>query len=376
MSARHACVVTSAHPIDDVRVRTKIVDSLLQEGWKVSWVGPEVTSHAQDDARSPVIDYSLFKPPSGRAGRLSSSFRIWRAAKRIRDVDWWYSPDPDAIRVATRLAREKGGRSVFDIHEVFHTGHLDRWTFGRRVGWLSRAVRSRVRASCRRSDLVIAVSKSVLEHYAQEGTTSIVVRNCAPINFADTPQETERDPEFLKVMHGKVACGNGSPVVLASLSQMSPAAAVEVVVFEGPEIKSIIERSNLNLSSKVQLTVLDRVPHEQMPSLTANCNLGLIAYQRDLGLESLPNRLFEYMAAGIAVLAPSYSPELRAVVEGEDIGRTCDFERTDEIAEQLEWFATHRNEAHDMGERARSAFLKRHNWEVEFGALLQHLSAV
>jgi glycosyltransferase involved in cell wall biosynthesis len=112
-----------------------------------------------------------------------------------------------------------------------------------------------------------------------------------------------------------------------------------------------------------------------MPDFLARCDVGVIAYGRDLGERSLPNRLFEYMAAGLAVLAPSYAVDIRQIVEEEGIGRTADFEKPEEVAEAMRWFSENRRQTEEMGRLARKAFLERHNWDAEFDRLTEAMGA-
>jgi glycosyltransferase involved in cell wall biosynthesis len=75
------------------------------------------------------------------------------------------------------------------------------------------------------------------------------------------------------------------------------------------------------------------VPLAELLSHTAGADLGAIPY-RNVGLNNYytsPNKLFEYCAAGVPVVASRF-PELVKVVEGLGIGATFDPERPDEIA--------------------------------------------
>jgi glycosyltransferase involved in cell wall biosynthesis len=135
-----------------------------------------------------------------------------------------------------------------------------------------------------------------------------------------------------------------------------------------------IESSGLLTGEPPILALCDRLPHEKIPENLASCHLGLIAYGRAFGMDSLPNRLFEYMAVGLPVLAPSYSEEIRRIVEGEQIGITVDFEDARAVAQAIKWFADNPAARIQMGSRARRAFRARHNWEADFASLLGRMS--
>jgi glycosyltransferase involved in cell wall biosynthesis len=138
-----------------------------------------------------------------------------------------------------------------------------------------------------------------------------------------------------------------------------------------PDLTSRIER--LELGDSVWLH--EAVTHEQMPAVLGKCDVGMVAYGRRLGEDSLPNRLFEYMASGIAILAPTYALEIKRIVEAEDIGLTVDFEQPEEVADAMRWFIEHPQETKAMGARARIAFIERHNWDAEFHRLVAAMAS-
>ena len=37
----HVCILTTGHPVDDVRLRRKLAESLVRDGVQVTWVGPD-----------------------------------------------------------------------------------------------------------------------------------------------------------------------------------------------------------------------------------------------------------------------------------------------------------------------------------------------
>lgn len=74
-----------------------------------------------------------------------------------------------------------------------------------------------------------------------------------------------------------------------------------------------------------KVTILGRKPYAELMQYTAVCDIGL-TLDRDTNLNyrfSLPNKVFDYIRAGIAVLATNL-PEVSAVVNGRGVGMTID----------------------------------------------------
>lgn len=373
---KHVCVVTSAHPFDDVRVASRIATTILEAGYRISWVGPDVTLSADREVRLPGVEYRLFPAGRGRADRLRGSTRAAKLARDVHDVDWWYTPDPDMAAKLPGLARRNGGATLFDVHESYHGGLLERWFPGGRPPAIVRELmRRRIAATCRKVDLVIGVSGSVLEPYCRRQPNHVVVRNLAPSWFAPEQANAGGPSRRMRFMHGKLSAGNGTLQVASGLCELSAESQTraQVVMLEVASTPFETRRRVASLEPRLvedTITVLPGVPHEQMAGLMATCSVGLIAYQRDLGHESLPNRLFEYMAAGMALIAPSYSPEIVKILEAEKIGLTADFEVPGDIARAIAWCVDHPDEVVEMGARARAAYLASFSWDREAERLI------
>lgn len=257
---------------------------------------------------------------------------------------------------------------------------------GLKLNILRELIRRWVSRTCRRSDLVIGVSESVMKPYVDEARRGIVVRNCAPQWFGDAPLEgvvTDDENELLRVMHGKAIPTNGTPRVLDTLEALSEPLATRLRVHmtrsvggvDSPFVRSVEQRLGQMTNGRV-VDLVPGIPHGEMPALLRAHDVGMVAYGRDLGVDSLPNRLFEYMAAGLAILAPEYAVEINRIVTDESIGLLADFEDPADVAAKIGWLIEHPEEVHAMGERARGAFLRTYNWDSEFAGLLETMKAI
>jgi glycosyltransferase involved in cell wall biosynthesis len=115
------------------------------------------------------------------------------------------------------------------------------------------------------------------------------------------------------------------------------------------------------------------MPFTEMISRMLQCHAGLIAYGRDLGVDSLPNRIFEYMAMGLPVIVPFYSTEMNNILSHEKCGLTTDTEDPVQLAASIDYLVRNPEISDEMGKRGRMAFLERHNWEREIEPLIRYL---
>lgn len=377
----HICILTTAHPIDDVRVNHKFASAFCIAGFRVSWVGPGHAFFDSKHCNSDDIQFILTPPNRGRFDRLFASSQLRRSAKSIKDVSVYYVPDPDAVPVALTLARQNGAKVIFDIHEVYHGALLDRWLMGWRLPLIRNYLRQHIKRMCSKCNLVIGVSDAVLAPYISHDKNSMVVRSCAPAWFAqgESADVCSSQRSSFNIIHGKCDLSRGTMKVVEAASILnSQVNDLRIVMFKSSQNPKDAD-SNILLSRiqelKLSNVIVMRpgVSMKAMPNILQTCDVGLIAYGRDLGVDSLPNRLFEYMAAGLAIIAPTYAREIAKIINAEKCGVLVDFENPAEIAQAMIKLRKEPQMCREMGKRAREAFLQRHNWETEVCPVIERI---
>jgi glycosyltransferase involved in cell wall biosynthesis len=127
------------------------------------------------------------------------------------------------------------------------------------------------------------------------------------------------------------------------------------------EIAQLIKAENLN--DKVQL--LGEIPLEKLHGYTQQADLGL-SLEEDKGLNyhfALPNKLFNYIQAGIPVLV-SYLPEMRNLVNQYQIGGVIEIHESKHIAEKISVMLNDNEKMEIWSNNAKKA-ARELNWEKE-----------
>lgn len=377
----HVCILTTAHAVDDVRVNSKFAHAFREAGFRVSWVGPGHAFFDETDYNRDDIQFLLAPPIHSHLDRLLAVRRIRNLAASVTNVDVYYAPDPDSSPLALHLARQNGAKVIFDIHEIYHGTLLDRWLLGRRFPLIRNYVRQRIAKTCSRCDLVVGVSEAVLSPYVTPGTRHMVVRSCAPAWFAQGPasEVCGENQSTLTIMHGKGDLQRGTLQVMEALGKVArEISGLRVIIFTQGDatndpVTQIIKSRAHDLGIPDVVDLRKGITMQQMPAVLRSCDVGLIAYGRGLGVDSLPNRLFEYMAVGLPIIAPSYAVEIAKIIEAEGCGLLADFEDPASVAEAILKLHRNPNLCRQMGQRAREAFEGRYNWEVELRPLLDRI---
>jgi glycosyltransferase involved in cell wall biosynthesis len=115
-------------------------------------------------------------------------------------------------------------------------------------------------------------------------------------------------------------------------------------------------------------------PQAQHQMATATCGL-CVFHPEPNHVEAVPNKLFEYMAAGLPVVASNF-PFWKQFVVDVGAGVMVDPLDSESIADGLQQILDDPGRAAGMGAVGRQAVRDRFNWDIEAGKLLALVSRV
>jgi glycosyltransferase involved in cell wall biosynthesis len=299
-----------------------------------------------------------------RLARLAlRTARLWGAGRRLGRFDVVHANDFDTLPAAALLARPSRARLVYDAHELYTA-------FESRPPRLYRAVSGAIEgALARRADAVTVVSEPLgdeLEHRFRLPRPPLVVLNCPPRHILE-PDESAADGTLRAVYQGWIGPGRELEDLFEAV-RLAPSAELTLrLVRVDPELlrREIAARG---LDGRVH--VVEPVPPDRLVEALRGFDVGLIIDRpitRNSEL-SFPNRLFDYLMAGLAVVS-SRLPGLTAFLERERVGVTFEPGRAEQLAAALEELAADRGRLAELRARARQRALERYNAEVQSEAL-------
>jgi glycosyltransferase involved in cell wall biosynthesis len=158
------------------------------------------------------------------------------------------------------------------------------------------------------ADLVLPVSSPLAEYASSRGAhRAEVMPNAVALDrFADVPPRRD-DGRIIAVFSGALRPWHGIETIADAWRLLGHAAPRLRVVGDGP---------GRELMEEIGAEVTGAVPHESVPALLAGADIGLAPYSPEAPTYFSPLKLFEYLAAGLAIVAADI-PGIRDVV-GED----------------------------------------------------------
>lgn len=241
----------------------------------------------------------------------------------------------------------------------------------------------------KRASKIIVLARGTEKYLLQNGVDAgkiVYVPNGVTIKGSGKPNESERRAtrakyglpadRFLAVYSGAHGIANGLDVVLEAAARLKGDSKIGfVLVGDGPTKKDLVDQAKrLGLDN---VWFLNPVPKHEIPPLLGAMSAGLMILKKvkvfEYGIS--PNKLFDYWAASLPVLATFTGGEIAELVRGSSSGTVIEPERADLLAETVRRWAydTEERELERLGANGFSEVSTGFNREVLGGRLAQSL---
>ncbi|NNC39772.1 MAG: glycosyltransferase family 4 protein [Acidimicrobiia bacterium] len=352
--------VTSAHSALDVRIFEKEARALADAGYDVHVVG----QHTGPATRQGVEIHALRSDSSRLWRMLAVPVRLLLRVRRLQPAICQLH-DPELIPIGVIL-KLMGFRVIYDAHEDLGLQVLNK-------GWIPRPIRRTAskfarfleRMAARRFDAVVAATPGVAANYPAEKVT--VIFNYPRLADFVGHGLAHKDREPCVAYVGAVAETRGALEMAEAIDLLPAEANARLVVAGelqiGSETWERIERQD-----RVEYQgVIDRVGVQR---LLGSARLGLVVLHPVANyLESYPVKLFEYMAAGLPVVASDF-PLWRSIITEAGCGLLVNPRDAGEIASAIGDLLADPARAEEMGRRGRVAAEAAFSWDAEAGKLV------
>lgn len=255
-----------------------------------------------------------------------------------KKADVYHAHDLPSLSTAYKAARKHNAFLVYDSHEIFceqglSTSDKKKWSD------IEKKYINEVNA-------VITINESAAKHLHnvykcqkpvvimnKERTFERVVYSDFEKNKLREALNIPMDKKILIYQGGIVEKRNIDSLVL-SMNAVSEN-IILMLIGKGDyrkQLEKIVECKKL--SQKVFF--IDEVPQKELLKYTSIADVGLIPYMGDClnNYYCTPNKLFEFIAAGVPIIANNL-PEIEKVVLGENIGCCIDFSDINNVAEMI-----------------------------------------
>ncbi len=360
--------LTSAHPRYDIRIFFKECQSLLLNGSELSLVvadgcGNEVSNGVQ------IFDVGRSK------GRLNRMFYVPHLVflKAIElDAEIYHLHDPELLPIGMKL-KKLGKKVLFDSHEDVPKQILGKHYLHPLLSkFISKFYAFYENYACSRFDGIVAATPYIRDKFKLINQRTIDINNFPILSEFEGVIGDEKSLNEVCYV-GTIAQVRGVLELVVAMELTYPGVRLNMVgAFAEKKIQESVSLqpgwekvNNLGVQDRQGVgAVLGR-------SVAGLVNLHpLINY-----LDALPIKMFEYMSAGIPVIASDF-PLWREILEDNECGICVNPLNPQDIANAINYLISHPEEAKRMGENGRRAVLEKFNWSIEEKKLIQFYEEV
>jgi glycosyltransferase involved in cell wall biosynthesis len=366
---KRIAIVTSIHPDFDPRI-WKHASSLAARGWKVHLVCPWAV---QDGETRSGVQFHVFPRVESRMLRpFLVPCRVMRALLRLpKTIQIVHFHDIDLVPLMGSVSFWRP--VIYDIHENYAEEMLVRaWipqSLRKILYHVVRVVHRLFVPLFRGVVAVVPYQQNALGFYRKP---IVLIPNYASEHFIQRGAGTSTSAEPCVIYSGGHYIENGSMLLLDIAEACKQRKlAVQFLVTDRfvldeyrREYERQVERRGLDL-----FKITPRVPSQEMGRLLSRGTIGILPSLDALKMQiSLPTRLFEFMAAGLPVVASRVGPQTGIIAEAQ-CGLLVDPGDPQEFADAIERLTRNKEFAAKCARNGRDAFLRKYTWESQMAKL-------
>jgi glycosyltransferase involved in cell wall biosynthesis len=354
------CHFSSVHPRFDTRIFVKECKSLSSAGHNVVLVIADGKGDFDKDGIS-ICDVGS---PKGRLSRFTkTAWKVYRKALSV-DADVYHFHDPELMPFAY-LLKKHGKCVIYDVHEDLPRQMLTKPYLNQQVRKvLSFLIEKTENFFAKKYDAIVTVTAHISNRFSKLNPEVCILFNYPFVNeIPDLQPWGERKNEICYV--GSISKVRGVEELVGALKE------IDVRLNLAGKFNS--QELEVKVQSKLgwkKVNFLGFLSREEIVDVLNTSKVGMVNLHPTINyVDALPVKLFEYMLAGIPVIA-SNIPLWKEIVDKEKCGVVVNPFDEEEITNKISELIANDSLSEQMGKNGREAVLKKYNWELEEKKLL------
>ena len=359
--------LSTIHRALDVRIFYKECITLVKAGYEVHLLVANFPTNQLEGIFFHAIDKVT------NCSRLERTWRRLNSAYYLAaslQADIYHFHDPELIPVGMLLQR-LGAKVIYDVHEDTPWEAISLHKNNPLVGWLKFGIWTILEAIAKKYlDAFICVTPQITQKFPQGKTTMLC--NFPLLEEIDAVANINVDYKSKKnniIYAGGISEIRAIREIVLAMELLPKTLTTQLFLlgeFSPPNLKTQIEQ----LPGWQRIKFLGWQSRNNMVKYLTQARLGLVIFhpERD-HLAALPNKMFEYMAAGLPIIASNF-PLWREIIEEIGCGLLVNPLKPQEIAQAIQYLLENPEVAETMGKRGQEAVRNQYNWERESQNLL------
>lgn len=352
--------ITSVHPAFDIRIFHKECKTLTEFGYEVVLV----VQYEQDEKHDRIRIRALPKPRNRIERMVSTTWQGYQLAIQ-ENAQVYHFHDPELIPVGL-LLKAQGKKVIYDVHEDVPRDIVSKTWIPKYFRQIIAGIFEKLEDfAARYYDAIVTATPFILGRFLK--------LNCNAVNINNYPILDElylSNVDWNK--KERAVCYVGGITDIRGIFEMVEAIGhTEAKLLLAGQFSSPVQRAKAaTMPGWAKVQELGQLNRIEVAQTLQRVMAGLVVfYPMDCHINAQPNKMFEYMSAGIPVIASNF-PLWQEIIEGNECGICVEPLNPTAIAQAIQWIIDHPDEAKRMGENGRKAVEKKYNWETEAVSLL------
>lgn len=349
--------------LHDSRI-TNLKDSLEADGCDVKVISFDWTTPNFETILGDITVYKLKKSKFSFVFYFSFAVQLWKSLKSS-NADIYIAEDFFPLAFTTIIGKRKNAKVVYNSRELYpFLGGLRNKKF---TQWLIKIIEKKY---IKKVDLVLTTGEmdsNFLEDYYGIRNT-LVIRNIpllqVPKKEIDLRNILNISPkQKILLYQGVMIEGRGITKIISLMNELKN---IEFVLLGDGALRKEFETTALKYKVHDRVHFLGTVPQRDLINYTAAADIGL-ALIENISISyyhALPNKLFEYIMAGIPVLS-SNLPQMKKIINDYQVGIIVDEKDDINISNGLKKLSEDEEFIAKLKDNCRKASLEL-NWDKEY----------
>jgi glycosyltransferase involved in cell wall biosynthesis len=349
--------LTSAHPRYDIRIFIKMCSSLAKQ-YNVFLI---VADGLSDEVKNGVNIINIGNKTDSRLSRMIITVdKIFKRAVKL-DANIYHLHDPELLPIGLKL-KKLGKKVIFDSHEDIPKQMLGKPYLNaplrKFIGVIFGIYESYICA-------IIAATPCIRDKFLRININSIDINNFPLLDeLSNTSRWSIKKNEVSYI--GGITKVRGIKQVVESMSFTEGVMLNLAGNFSEKNTNKIVKLYN----GWKKVNELGFLSRQEVGDVLERSKVGLVTFlPLPNHIDAQPNKMFEYMSAGIAIVTSDF-PLWREIVEGNKCGLCVDPLNPKAIGKAIQYLIDNPTQSERMGANGRKAIEDKYNWPMEERKLL------
>ncbi|MCF6410132.1 glycosyltransferase family 4 protein [Pseudalkalibacillus salsuginis] len=364
------CHLTSVHSGLDTRIVIKECQSLAKVEHDVTYIVPNEENRTEYGVKIVGVPSNSRHPIQ----RIRKTTRAVFEAAKSENADVYHFHDPELIPIGLKL-KKLGKKVIYDVHEDVPEQILSKqWIPKKARRLMSKGFASYEKKASGKFDAVVTATPYIAEKFRVYNQNTVTIHNypiLSELMDEDHSSDISASGDTGKVVYlGGIYRLRGIIEMINSIERVNQIRNTHLILggsFAPPTLRDEVEQ----LPGWKYVDYRGFLSRVEVKRALSDSHVGLVLlHPEPRFVVSLPIKMFEYMSAGLPVIASNF-PLWKEIVEDNDCGICVDPLDEEEISRAILELLDDPERCIRLGENGRRAVADKYNWKKESERLIQ-----